>query len=384
MPATSVLRALAGTLSALLLGGCSLLGDVRRNGPTRTPAFSAPPSTAASGPVTFEIRAAPVPAPADYQQQTVDFWNADQGAALFTRCAVPEQQVGNHNGCTAILLVTDDGGANWQQLEHPEPVADSQQLYLGHGKVLLLLAEPHAWYVSQDLGSTFKRFAYADGKLPPAYHTLDGPYEVCCDGEADPAVRHWVDDKPQRLAEPPLPGQLMSVHWRPGRDLWVSSVADGTVYTGFSVDDGRTWTAVAVPGQVGGIGYARLVGSLDGADVWLVADRDRRDFPSIWRLGDGAWSLPIPADGHPDTYLAVAALGVGLLAFGSRDTAGLVTLGGRYLPTDWPRGWLRTLDDGTLFATDDRTGTLWLGSGAAGQRRWIRIELQPVQPSSSG
>jgi hypothetical protein len=363
------MRAVVGVALVFTLTGCSALDGIRRPPP-------APP--ASSSRATFEVRTARVPVPADYQQSAVEFAGARHGAAMYTRCAVPKRRVGNHNDCSAILLVTDDGGRSWQRRVHPEPVADSQQLYVGFGGTLVLLAEPHAYYTSLDWGRTFKQSPYSE--VPPiAYRLLGGPYEICCDADPVPTIRR-IDggDQPDPVVvtRPPIPGSPGAVVYRPGRDLWVASVAGGRAYTAVSGDEGRTWTARTVPGSDGGLGFVRLQTPNDQSDLWLIGDRDRTSFPAVWRLGTTGWQR-LRADGAPAEYRSTAPVGGGALAVAGPLGTGQVTSDGSYRPTGWPAGdWLQELGDGTLFITDNLRGLLWLGPGGAAHRRWIQLVLK--------
>lgn len=98
--------AVAGMGLVLVLTGCSALDGVRRPPPALPP--PSPPAT-----VAFEERSAVVPVPAGYRQSTVEFAGASEGAALFTRCAVPHRRVGNHNECSAVWRLVATG---WQRL----------------------------------------------------------------------------------------------------------------------------------------------------------------------------------------------------------------------------------------------------------------------------
>ena len=174
MSGTAVVRGSLGLLFALALGGCSLVGDVRRVPQTPEPsAVQAVTSAAPTPTIAFQVRTARVPVPPGYARSTVEFADAEHGAALFTRCA--------QNECAAVILVTADGGASWQTRRHPQPVAVNHQLYLGRDRTIVLLSEPSSWYVSRDDGRTFA--PPPDKEQPPvAYRTLDGPYEICCEG----------------------------------------------------------------------------------------------------------------------------------------------------------------------------------------------------------
>jgi hypothetical protein len=293
---------------------------------------------------------------------TVSFLGAHLGAALFTRCSLPKRRVGNHNDCTAVLFVTNDGGDSWVRREHPAPVADGHQVRLGTAGQIAVLAEPRRWYVSPDGGRTFR---------PAPAEPLAPEYQVCCDGEPEREVLRSGRPLP---AAPALAGPPTSVLARPGKDLWVAA-ATGTAV---STDEGRSWRTVAVPGLAPGALRTTLQASADSADVWLIAGTAApRAYPQIWHLDDGAW-LPVEAEGHPADSISTAPVGHGALAVSTRAGIGLVAPGQPWRPTDWPaRGEVRALSDGTLLARDELTGAWWLGPGGMGQRNWIKIELRP-------
>jgi len=340
-------RALGAVAVVLALAGCSAVEGAQRGTP--------PPST------EFELRSRAVRVPEGFQARTVSFVDARFGAALFTKCSLPKQQVDNHGDCTARLFVTSDGGDNWVPREHPEPVADRHQLKLGAAGQLALLAEPQRWYLSDDGGRTFR---------PSAVDPLPAEYEICCDREPEREVLRSGRPLP---AAPDLSQPLTSVLARPGRDLWVAG-AEGTAVSG---DDGRSWTNVVVPGRQPDVTRLTLQASADNEDVWLLAGTVApRAYPQIWRLDGGAW-LPVEAAGHPRDSISAAAVGGGALAVSTPSGIGLVAPGQGWRPTDWPaRGLLRTLRDGTLLAHDDLTGARWLGPGGGTRRAWIKLELR--------
>lgn len=354
-------RAVASGLTVLVLAGCSAFGGIRRDPP--------PPPAPAVSATAFEVRTAAVPAPSGYRRTTVEFSDAQHGSALYVRCSAP---TGGHNDCAAVLVVTQDGGRSWQRREHPEPLADNEQLYVGRDGTIVLLAEPGGWYVSHDYGRTFRASPY--GRVPVAYRTLEGPYDICCAGDAAPVLRRFAGERPVPVAaRPPIPGVLVAVGYRPTRDLWVASLDGGRPYTAYSTDGGVSWTVAAVPEPDGGLQSLRLQTSTDQLDLWLVGDRDRSTFPAVWWLGARGWERPAFI-GTPPAYAATAAIGGGALAVTGPAGTGLLTGSGRYVVTDWPAGdGLRTLADGTLLVTDDTHGRIWLGPGGPTDRRWVEL-----------
>ncbi len=361
-----VVRGLASACAVLALSGCSVFHGIRRSPPPAPPqpVPAASVLAAAPPPRPFRLRSAVAPVPAGYRQGAVEFADLGHGAALFTRCRGTAD-------CAAVLLVTADGGTSWQARKHPQPLADSQQLYVGVDGTIVLLSAPYAYFVSTDRGVTFRKFPY--GTVPPvAYRALAGPYEICCDADAAPSLRQAAGPADVPVATtPPVPGRLAAVA-HPGADLWVAAVAQDRVATAVSADDGHVWTAVAVPD-----GSASSVQLLTAAgDLWLIGDSDRQSFPALWRLVAGVWQ-PVVVRNAPAAYQSAAALGAGLLAVSGPSGTGVVSAAGLYVPTDWPaRGVLRPLGDGGLQLKDDVTGTYWLGQGAGAQWRWTELDLR--------
>ncbi|GAA0808673.1 hypothetical protein [Spirilliplanes yamanashiensis] len=378
-PARAAGRTAACAAVTALLTGCSVLGDVRREPAPPTPRPAAEGATPGSTsnawvverrPGSVDVRRGGVRVPADFAQQTVEFADAARGAALFTRCRPA--------GCAARLLVTADGGRTWQERDHPLPQADNQQLHVGAGGAVLLLAEPVAWFLSGDAGRTFRRIPYDPAGPPVEYRRLLGEYQVCCDGDERPRiVRYPGGGGAQPVpAAPPLPGRVGAVAARPGAaELWAAALDAGSPGAAVSRDQGRTWTGTALPGAAGGLVRLRLLVSANGADVWLLGEReDRTRFPTVWRWEGAGWRQLL-ANGHPDGYLSAVAIGDGLLAVTGPGGGGLA--GERWTPTDWPaNGWIRLLPDGTLEVADSRDGSVWLGAGDGVDRRWAQLVLR--------
>jgi hypothetical protein len=359
-------RGLAGMCAVLALSGCSVVGGIRRDPPPPPPQPVPAASVLAAEPAPrpFRLRSAVAPVPAGYRQATVEFANLSDGAALFTRCR-------GDADCAAVLLVTADGGTSWQVRKHPQPLADSQQLYVGVDGTIVLLSEPYAYFVSTDHGVTFTKYPY--GTVPPVpYRALAGPYEICCDADAVPTLRRVNGDRETPVpVPPPIPGRLAAVATGPGTPLWVASVDADRAATAFSAD-GRSWTEAGVP--VASVSSVQLLRA--GGDLWLVGAVDRQSFPALWRLVAGAWRR-VDVRNAPATYQSAAALGGGLLAVSGTAGTGVVSATGLYVPTDWPaRGFLRPLGDGGLELRDDVTGTFWLGQGSGARWNWTELDLR--------
>jgi hypothetical protein len=369
MSSTAALRGVLGALTALALGGCSLLDDVRRSPTEPVSSTPAAPSAAPTPTIDFAVRTARVPVPEGYARSTVEFADAEHGAALYTRCVDGE--------CAATVLVTADGGASWQVRRHPRPKAENHQMYVGRDGTIVLLAEPASWYVSRDEGGTF---AATPGNLRPpiAYRTLDGPYGICCEGHRGTKLVRWTGVRAVEVpTKPPVPGTLSAVAYRPGRDLWIASISAGRPYTAVSRDEGSTWLSLPVSGPDEQVAMVQMLVSADGGDVWLLAvATDSRDFSTAWQLAGGGWGR-VPADGPPDGQLSAAALGGGVLAVTGPAGSGLLRAGAPYAPTGWPGGTFRLLRDGTLQLTVASGIGIWLGEGAGADRSWTQLVLQP-------
>ncbi|MGX6604472.1 hypothetical protein ACWKSP_20405 [Micromonosporaceae bacterium Da 78-11] len=381
MPPTVVPRALAGALTVALLAGCSALGGIRRPAPTAAPATTSSrvaPRPVVSPPLPdgFGELSAEVPVPPGYVQNTVQFVDRKRGYALFTKCGVPLRS-GTHDDCRAALVTTTDGGVHWREVEHPEPVADSHRLLVGAEGTIALLAEPVAWYVSRDAGRTFARTPAVDG-TPPAVHALTSAYEICCDPL--PLLRRWVDGKPQTL-DPGLSGRLSSVVERTvRRSVWVSDIDDGTPHTAFSVNEGRTWTPIAVDGVTDALLRSQLRTSPGGDDLWLLGwTADRSRLAAVWWLDDRTWRRI--RFGRDTAYLAALAVGGNRLIL--TGPGGAIQLGPDQAErvADWPAGGvLRSLRGGGVQVDDVADGSTWLGAGDPATPAWTRIRLRPVGP----
>jgi hypothetical protein len=389
MPVTAVSwgrAVLAVTTAWVVLTGCSLVGDIRRPppDPTAAPGSVATPALGGrSRPAGAQTRIVQVPVPAGYDRQKVDFADRQHGAALFTQCR-SDDPAAPQASCTARLFVTADGGMSWRERKHPRPVARNQQLYVGADRSLVLLAEPHAWYVSTLEGGAFSRVPYSATGAPAAYHTLRGPVQVCCDGSAPPKVLRYRNGRAKEVpTAPPLPGDVRTALQRGPDQLWAASLDGGRPAAAVSTDAGRTWRKTSVPGDVSGLRWIDLQmsvyvsGNLGAPtrydDLWLVgAHEDRTRFPAVWRCRPVCWSL-VPAVGQPADAIAAAPAGDGLLAVTTVSGTGL--LGDRWTPTDWPVGWIRQLTDGTL-QVDGKDGSIWLGVGKGADRLWAELVLR--------
>ncbi len=355
----------AALVLVALLGGCSVVGDIRRPAPARD---SAPAATPPPGPAQMEVRQVEVPVPRDYSLHTAEFVDQRRGYALFTHCGLSGP--GGTTSCEARLLATVDGGVSWRQLTHPHPVAVNHQLYATDTRIALL-ADPYGWWVSPDVGATFTHVP-GGADVPPAYRSIFGRYQV--EGyRRDARLVLVVGAKATPLAtQPPVPW-LSAVAEDPNA-LYAAGLDAGRPYAAVSRDDGRTWRRTPVPAPPEPLVNARLLVSVGhNADAWLVGDTNRTRFPMIWRYDGTGWQA-VAATGHPDRYFSVAAAGEGVLLFSGPSGSGVV-VDGAYRVSDWPvaHADLRRLADGTLLG---RVGEdIYLGIGNGLQRRWISVVL---------
>lgn len=333
------------TAAALLLAACDI-GDIRRPGPS--------PSSA---PSSSDVRHAAVPVPAGYSLRMLTFVDASHGFALYTRC---------DDRCAAILLATVDGGLRWAERRHPKPYADDQQMIVGDGGTILLLAEPDGWYRSTDDGRTFV-------SVPPAaYPALFGRYGL----EGGNQVVEYADDQrwllPRRL---PLTGEALGIEETARGGLWVVALERGRPVLAYSPDGGRTWRREEVPGRVGWLETAWLEVSPDRTNLWLLGQPSSAGWPLIWRF-DGARWREQPVANHPGSLQDVVAVGFGVLLVSRAGGGGLVD-GRGYRESSWPLAgsYLRVLRDGTLMAAGSADGGVALGIGTGLNRRWIRVTL---------
>jgi hypothetical protein len=319
----------------------------------------------------MEIRQVEVPVPRDYSLHTMEFVDQHRGYALFTHCGLGGP--GGTTSCEARLLATVDGGLSWRLLDHPHPVAVNHQLYATDTRIALL-ADPHGWWVSPDVGATFTHMP-GGADVPPAYRSIFGRYQV--EGYRRDARLVLVVGAvvaPLR-AQPPVP-RLSAVAEDPNR-LYAAGLDAGRPSAAVSGDDGRTWRATPVPVPAEPLVNVRLLVSVGhNADAWLVGDTNRTRFPTIWQYDGAGWEA-VAATGHPDRYFSVAAAGEGVLLFTGPSGAGVVA-DGEYRVSDWPvaHADMRRLADGTLVG---RVGDdIYLGIGNGLQRRWISVVLTRV------
>ncbi|MFC7546327.1 hypothetical protein [Plantactinospora sp. GCM10030261] len=365
---------ITGVLAMVLIaaGGCSI-GNVRRPPDGGSP----PPGPSNSAPTSpvVEIRAADVPVTTDFNQERVDFVDANRGYALFTRCGTDTASSGTTPTCAAVLLATTDGGRSWQRLRHPRSEAAEQQMIVTRDGTLLLRAAPY-WYRSTDGGHAFTR---ADGGAEPpgAFQENLSRFQF---NEQWNQIVDWRGGRARPLPVPPVP-EPTSLAYRDER-LWVSGTRAGRPVVALSTDLGRTWTTPSVPAMPDGDPAGMAVEIAPDGDAWFMVRPATGRPPALWRHparaeGTTPW-VPVAADGLPEQADILVPIGAGTVAVGGRSSAGVVS-DGRYTVVDWPivNRMFHSLVDGTLLA-EEHEGDPLLGVGRAADRSWIRIVLQPA------
>ena len=102
--------------------------------------------------------------------------------------------------------------------------AENHQMYV-RGDKLILLAEPHGWWISTDQGRTFTHDP-AKGTTPYLYHEAFGRYQACCDADDNQRVVEFAGGKMRPVpTQPPIPS-VGTVGF--GRDLlYAAGLRDG-------------------------------------------------------------------------------------------------------------------------------------------------------------
>lgn len=357
---------------------------------------AAAPSTPVSAPTSLAVES-DIGLPEGFAPLSVEFADVRHGYALFVRC---------RGLCEARLFHTADGGHTWRPRAHPRPEAKNHQLYTGGDRVVVLLAEPHSWYVSRNAGASWQPRPYdALGVTPVEYHSANGRYHLDCPGSgARCAIRDWTAGTSWRWE---LPAELVAArsltNGRDGR-VWLSGMDGGRIVTAVGRVDGG-FTRLAVPEQPGRtVWNARVAISADGRDVWLVADQDPLDgagsggsggggtfatralarkgtgLPLLWQLQAESW-VPRPVTGIEEKAnwpYSVAPAGGGVLAITGPEQTGYLD-GGAYspAPATLRLDWVGQLPDGTLFGRDNRPGVTYLSPGTGSTRTWSTVEVNP-------
>jgi hypothetical protein len=332
----------------------------------------------------IEVRRGRVSVPPGYSPQTVEFADSRTGFASFVP-AGPDPG-GEQDRYEARLFRTIDGGWTWQPMADPRPPSVSPQLYTVDARTLVLLGEPHGWWVSRDAGETFQ---HQPGYDPPAVLNdagLDnqGDYRLDC-----PEACRLTRRSGPPVTQPPLPGSLQAIATTRGV-LWAASV-DGVAYTAASADGGRTWRQAPVPPAGQRLDRVDLQVSPDGRDLWLVgspnpvpvpgfgtsARRKEIGIPVLWTFHAGRW-VRTGRFGQPAPQLMpypATAVGGGYLAVVAPDGLYLVDQTWRRVDLSPRPEWARTLPDGTIVASAPTNRTLYLGRLAGPRLRWIQVEF---------
>jgi hypothetical protein len=369
---TRPLAALAALL-ILTAGACERATSRPPPGPSQASGTGSP------GPYT---RRATVPA-AGLRPQWVEFADAERGYALFTGCTA--------NGCRGALFVSLNGGHSWLGRALPVTEGRNIQLYVVDAATIAVLVEPSGWYVSRDFGRSF--IAYPPDREPAimARLGLGGGVQARCPGGGDACAQRRVvavdveGAEAPVPAQPALPGELLRAQRGGDGRIWaVSAAADAhgngakarALHTAVSTDRGQTWRRLTpVTGEAP---MLQLAISADGRDVWLAASPGV-GWPSLWRYDDERGWLPVGVRRDAGQHrVAVAAAGDGTLAVAVRDRLGLIVdRGTRWVEPEppVPAGWVSMLADGTLLASINTPGEIWLGTGAGARRDWVRVVI---------
>ncbi|WP_326550554.1 hypothetical protein [Micromonospora sp. NBC_01813] len=381
-PRIAGLAVLAGLPAVLVLAGCSI-GDIRRTPPERAvqPTDAAVPT---SGPGAVDRRPMRVPVPAYYDTPYIEFDNANHGYALFAGCLSSPPAAGDSVVCPPLLFATFDGGESWQQREHPAPYVAEHSMLVGYGSVVLSAGDD--WYRSLDGASTFTRSAGSDGSMPPEFAMVDGPYQVCCQTDPVPKVVEATEQGMVPLAEQPQIPVVQTIGHLGGK-LTVAGLHEGRLHVAFGAlvatpDDrgvfetGWQWQtdaiAIAEPDQIRRV----VVQVAPSGERWLIAERERGEFPLVWRInGTQLEHLPV---GDPPTGVVSVLPDDGRLLVTTRTGAWAVGADGRLEPIYWPvRGgaYLTRLRDGTVLASRD--GGVLLGPAQPSGAGWVQISWAP-------
>jgi hypothetical protein len=357
-------------------------------GPDTARPASVPPTTPAATPPPAEAIVVDLGLPEGFEPLSVEFADVRRGYALFVRCRAL---------CDARLFHTADGGRTWRPREHPRPEAKNHQLYTGGGQVVVLLAEPHSWYVSGDGGASWQPRPYdARGDAPVEYHSAYGRYYTDCpESGTRCAIRDWTATSWRRDMPAELSAARSLTNGPDGR-VWLSGVDGGRIVTAVGQAGGGL-TRIGVPEQRGrALWNARVAISADGRDVWLVADqepagggggggpatrslaRKGTGLPLLWQYRGDSW-VPRPITGveeNPNWPYSVAPAGGGLLVITGPELTGYLD-GGAYTPVAGaPRlDWVGQLPDGTLLGHDNQPGVTYLSPGTGAPRVWTVVEV---------
>ena len=197
------MRRAVALLAVMSLAGCSV-GDIRRTPPVTESAAPAPATTAPTKPRgADEVRSTRVGVGPDFTLHTVEFGDRDNGYAIFIGC----DQAGPTpaEGCPAALFGTHDGGRTWQPIRHPHLLAENHQMYV-RGDKLILLAEPHGWWISTDRGPDVHPRSGEGNATPYLYHEAFGRYQACCDADDNQRVVEFAGGKMRPVpTQPPIP-----------------------------------------------------------------------------------------------------------------------------------------------------------------------------------
>jgi photosystem II stability/assembly factor-like uncharacterized protein len=291
----------------------------------------------------------------------VDFADADRGFALRGECA--------EDSCEFTLLVTTDGGRNWQ----PRALPDGDRRYVGIGLTVLssneltinrataedqrYLDELH----SDDAGRTWHVFAIKGAGDPAPLPRGTRIQQVCVNTKADDTStgpgcvsgvgvmqpdKRWIAPAPGQPPnmDPLRPGPVATEggrFWAAGRDL-----ATGQWAITVSSDAGATWTTtpLEVPGETWPIAPWSVVEQ--GADMYATALGTPQEGPlgllAVYRSTDHGLTWTRTWQWTPETSVP-AVLG-----------SPVATWDGRLLVYSTTEGTLESSDGGRTFTKASR------------------------------
>jgi hypothetical protein len=314
-------------------------------------------------------RRAYAPVPSGLSVVGVAFVDADQGYALFQRCAQGQS-------CQAALALTLDGGNSWVSRKLPFTPDGPVAMHLGRGDVLVLRADPLGWFVSRDSGRTFEQRPMSPS--PPEINLAGGQFAYRCPGDASACPSPRVleigaDGREQPLpTSPPVTDPVVAE----GGDerIWAAGSVGGAanqLAVVVSADRGKSWSAAGtVRRQQEVAGEVTLAVSGSGTDVWVVGGGY-----GARRTSEGSW-VDLSAVREIDGLRASVALGDGvLLLAGNRGTS--TVSADKWVPNAPPEVFdLRDLGNGVVQGyVRGQIDSVWLCRCTSGAQEWIRVSV---------
>jgi len=266
---------------------------------------------------------APTPAPAPTGPRPVIVTTAvgtRWAYALLASCSDPDQLV----DCTTRLHRRSLGGGGWAPVEWSTPRTSgiAAQLHVTPDDQVTVVDEPTAGqvYASTDGGRTVQVHRLRPGPpvaaVPPGGVLDLGSCEMCSGRLTvlDPATGRL-----RPLARQPAFGRTTSIRWlaTSGDVVWVLAESGETgrdLATAVSLDRGRTWRALPLPGTAASAEVIQIFTD-GGRGAYVLISRDarpdrRHEFTELWRIGDpaapgAAWRRVTPARRPPTAVILV-------------------------------------------------------------------------------